>query len=133
MPIEKPDLSRGEWLVMNLCWEQGKTTARQVFEAALAKKKWSYQTVKTMLDRLVVKGYLRGEKEGAVCIYEPAVAREKVVGRSIETFWSTVLDSTLAPLFAHLAKGRKLSREEIDSLKRLINEHEEGKGDGRRK
>lgn len=127
MALKNQDLSKSEWLVMNLCWEKGKSTARQIYEAALEKKTWSYQTAKTLLDRLVVKGYLKCEKLGPLCLFEPAIPRDKVVGKSIETFWDTVLGNTFAPLFAHLAKGRRLSREELDSLKKLVAKHEGGK------
>lgn len=127
MADAKPELSRAEWLVMNRCWEQGKATARQIYEATLATKSWNYQTVKTMLDRLTAKGYLTCEKLGPLCLFEPAVPRARVVGRTIDTFWSTVLGNTLAPMFAHLARGgRKLSQDELAALKKLIAENETG-------
>lgn len=124
MANEKPELSRTEWLIMNQCWQQGKATARQIYEATLEQKSWNYQTVKTMLDRLVAKGYLHTEKLGPLCLFEPAVPRAGVVNRSIDAFWNTVLGNTLAPMFAHLARGRKLSKDELASLKRLIEEQE---------
>jgi BlaI family transcriptional regulator, penicillinase repressor len=124
-----PELSKAEWLIMNQCWRRGRCTARQIFDEALARRSWSYQTVKTMLDRLAVKGYLKREKLGPLCLYEPAVARTSVVSKSIEAFWETVLGKNLAPLFAHLA-DEKLSEDEIVSLKKLINEHD-GRTNGR--
>ena len=127
MPRKLPELSRAEWLVMNLCWENGKATARQIYEQALREKTWNYQTVKTMLDRLTTKGYLKREKLGPLCLYQALVAREGVVDKTIGVFWNTVLGSTFTPLFAHLAKSKKLSKGEIESLKTLIQEHEEDK------
>ena len=124
MPRTPPDLSRTEWVVMNLCWDSAKSTARQIYEQALLKKKWSYHTVKTMLDRLAAKGYLRREKLGPLCLYEPAIPRSRVVDRSIAAFWDTVLGNTFAPLFAHLAKGKRLSEEEIAALKKLVEKSE---------
>jgi len=120
----QPDLSKAEWLVMNLCWKRGRSTARQIFDESPSHRTWSYPTVKTMLDRLTAKGYLKREKLGPLCLYEPLVARERVVGRSIDTFWTTVLGKTLAPLFAHLTQHEKLSADEITTLKKLIREHE---------
>ncbi len=124
MPRRLPELSRAEWLVMNLCWRLGRSTARQVYEKAPEHRTWRYQTVKTMLDRLTAKGYLRREKLGPLCLYEPLVPQEGVIGRSIDLFCSTVLGNTLAPFFAHLTQHAKLSREELESLKRLVQEHE---------
>ncbi len=125
MTKKLPEPSKTEWLLMKICWAQGKSTARQIYEETLKKKDRDYQTVKTMLDRLVNKGYLRREKLGPLCLYEPDVSRSKAVTKAIETFTDTVLDNTFAPLFAHLARGKKLSDEEIASLKKLIEEHKE--------
>jgi BlaI family transcriptional regulator, penicillinase repressor len=126
MPKDIADLSKNEWTIMNICWESGKATARQIYEEAAKSRQWEYQTVKTMLDRLVAKGYIAREKLGPLCLYKPAVTRTRTVARTIDTFWDTVLGKTFSPLFAHLAKGQKLSREEIASLRKVLEEHKEG-------
>jgi BlaI family penicillinase repressor len=125
MAKKLPELSKTEWLLMKICWTQGKSTARQIYEEALKKKDWGYQTVKTMLDRIVNKGYLRREKLGPLCLYQPGVPRSEVVKKAVQTFADTVLDNTFAPLFVHLAKGRKLTDEEIASLKKLVEEYKD--------
>ncbi len=125
MTEKRSDLSRTEWTIMNICWEKGQVSARVIYEETLKEKKRGYQTVKTMLDRLVMKGYLDREKFGPIWLYNPAVPRPKVISMEIETFVSTVLDNTFAPLFAHLAEKEKLSGDEIEALKKLIEEHEE--------
>lgn len=120
-----PTLSKAEWLLMKICWGQDKSTARQVYEEARKQRKWEYQTVKTMLDRLAGKGYLRKEKLGPLCLYQSEVPRSKATAKAIENFVDTVLDNTFAPLFTHLAKGKKLTDEEISSLKKIIDQHGE--------
>jgi BlaI family transcriptional regulator, penicillinase repressor len=117
-----PELSKAEWLIMNCCWKKGKRTARQVYEEAREQKDWEYQTVKTMLDRLTAKGYLKCEKLGPLCLFEAAVQRAPAVARAIDAFLDTTLGDTLAPLFSHLAKSRKLSDEEIAALKKMIDQ-----------
>ena len=124
-----PDLSKNEWLIMKLCWKLNKATARQIFDNAVKARDWEYQTVKTMLDRLVDKGYLSVEKLGPLNLYEPAVKRTQVVRRAIDSFTDTVLDNAFAPLFAHIVKGKKLSREEFEQLKSIIDNAEEGQDD----
>jgi BlaI family transcriptional regulator, penicillinase repressor len=110
---------------MNICWKKGRVSARVIYEETLLQKKRSYQAVKTMLDRLVDKGYLRREKFGPIWLYNPIAARSAVTAREIETFVGTVLDNTLTPLFLHFARKEKLSREELDELRKLIEEKEE--------
>lgn len=125
MAKDLPELTRAEWVVMKTCWTKGKCTAREVHEAVSRQKDWQYQTVKTMLDRLVGKGYVRMDKIGPICLYVPAISQNKVMTRALDSFVGTVLDGAFAPLLAHLAKGKRLTDDEIASLKRLIEEHEE--------
>lgn len=120
-----PDLAKAEWLIMKCCWKRGKCTARDVYEDVLTERAWRYQTVKTMLDRLVQKGYVKTSKIGPICLFEPAVPEKQAMGKALDMFVGTVLDGALAPIFAHLAKGKKLSQEDIASLKKLVEEHGE--------
>ena len=120
-----PELTKAEWLIMKCCWKKGKCTARDVYEETLKQKAWRYQTVKTMLDRLVQKGYVKMSKIGPICLFEPGVSQTRVMGKALDTFVGTVLDGALAPVFAHLAKGGKLSQEDLESLKKLVEQHEE--------
>jgi len=117
------DLSKTEWSIMRICWEKGKSSARVIHEESLKDKKRSYQAVKTMLDRLVDKGYLGREKFGPIWLYEPTRPRSQVVSREIDTFVDTVLGNTFAPLFAYFAKKENLTLEEIESLRKLIGDH----------
>ena len=127
MPPSTKALSKTEWSLMKICWDHGKSTARVSFEESLKQKTRGYQTVKTMLDRLVKKGYLRREKFGPLWLYEPTVPRAKVTTSAIDDFVDTVLDNTFAPLFAHFAKKENLTSEEIESLRKLIEEKEKEK------
>ena len=116
-------LSPTEWSIMNICWEKGETTAREIYDESLKEKQRGYQTVKTMLDRLAVKKYLERRRFGPLWLYKPARARAKVVAGAVERFVDTVLDNTFAPLVTHFAKKERLSDEELKALKELIEKH----------
>lgn len=120
----KRELSRTEWSIMSICWRLGKATARQVYEETLSQKRRSYQTVKTMLDRLAEKGYLERERLGPLWLYRPAISRSKLVGRAVENFIETVLDNTFAPLLVHVSKRTDLTEDELRELKELVRNAE---------
>jgi BlaI family transcriptional regulator, penicillinase repressor len=122
---ELPEVSKSEWVIIKLCWEHRRATARQIFEAVAGKRDWEYQTVKTLLDRLVAKGYLKMEKLGPLCLYDPIVARSRAMRDAISTFMDTVLDNSVGPLMAYLARSGKLSARELDELKRLVSKSKE--------
>jgi len=118
-------LSPVEWKLMNLCWKLRKATARQVHEASLPEQQREYQTVKTLLDRIAAKGYLKIEKLGPLCIYSPAVSRASVVAGAVEDFVANVLDHSVAPLVQHLARDEDIGEQEIRMLKDLLQKAEE--------
>lgn len=113
-------LSRGEWALMNLCWKRGKATARQIYEDSLDRRQRDYRTVKTMLDRMAVKGFLDVEKLGPLCLYTPAVPKREALAGAIHDFFDVVLDRTLSPLLLHLAGEEELSDEDLETLRRLV-------------
>ena len=120
-----PKLSKAEWTVMNRCWRRGQATARQIHDDGAATGQRDYRTTKTLLDRIVAKGYLEVEKLGPLCLYTPAVSRRDALAGAIREFVDVVLDRTLAPLFLHLAEEEELSDEELAALEKLLEQEGE--------
>lgn len=116
-------LSPTEWTVMQLCWSSGRATARQIHEASDEKR--DYRTVKTFLDRIAAKGFLRIEKLGRLSLYVPAVARERALSEVITEFVDKVLERSVTPLYLHLADRDDLSPEEIAFFRQQLETEEE--------
>jgi len=133
MRSKRARLSRTEWEIMKICWKKGKSTVRAIYEETIKVKKRRYQAVKTMLDRMENKGYLRREKFGPLCLYEPIVSQSKEVSSAIDHFIDTVLDGAIAPLFTYFAKGEELGDEDIRKLKCLIEKSEREEDHGKSK
>ena len=74
---DRPALSPAEWEVMKTLWEQGPLDARSVFKALADEREWAYQTVKTLLSRLVAKGAVEYDQVGNSYLYRPAVPRTR--------------------------------------------------------
>ena len=126
-------LSKSEWKVMNIRWRLGKATARQVYDETLKEQQRDYRTVKTLLDRIAVKGYLKTDKLGPLVLFAPAVARRRALSSAIGEFVENVLDHSVAPLYLHLADQGDLDEEEERALRRLLErfaeqEHKEMEG-----
>ena len=124
------ELSKTEWLIMNICWRMVKASARDIYEASLNDKKRSYHTIKTMLDRLVKKRYLDREKFGPIWLYSPVVPQSKAIRKEVSSFVEIVLDNTFTPILSFLSEKQRLSDEEIAALEKLIADHTKDKRDG---
>ena len=118
------DLSKAEWGIMRICWEKGKSSAKVIFEESLKIKKRKYNTIRTILERLVIKGYLEHEMFGPIWLYTPIKNKKTATSVAIDDFIKTVLNETIAPIFIHVVNKKKY-RKEIEELKRLLNDKEE--------
>ena len=70
--VEQKDLSKAEWKVMKIVWELRKAMTREVYSIAGDRHSWTPPTVKTILKRLVEKGYLSTTRVGNGFVYRPA-------------------------------------------------------------
>lgn len=122
-------LSRAEWRLMHLCWRLGPATAREVHAAANREQIREYRTIKTFLDRMAAKGYLRVESVDGVNRYEPVVDRERTLREAVEEFLVDVMDGTVGPVLAQLADTRRLSADDVERLRELVPEQPEADGE----
>jgi BlaI family transcriptional regulator, penicillinase repressor len=121
MGKKTPHISEAEWEVMRVAWTRGSVTAQDVVDA-LADREWSPRTVKTLLNRLKTKGALGYEARGKAYVYRPAVRMEDCVREESQSFLDRVFAGATAPLLAHFVKRAKLTRGEIDELRKILGE-----------
>ena len=84
--------------------------------------KWQESTVKTLLNRLLKKGAVSARKDGRRYLYSPVLKREQWLSNESVGFLKRLFGGRVAPLVAHFSQQRKLSKNDIADLKRLIQE-----------
>ena len=84
-----------------------------------------YRTVKTLLDRIAKKGFLRIEKLGRLSLFVPTVTRRRAFAEVTAVFVDDVLKRSVTPLYLHLAERDDLSPEEIAFFRRQLETEEE--------
>ena len=120
--VALPRISDAEWQVMNVLWGRSPLSASEVVEALAGGRRWSPRTVKTLLNRLVGKGALSFRTEGKRYLYSPAVARTDCVRKETRSFAQRVFGGQAAPMLVHLVRSAKLSDDQIEDLKRLLDQ-----------
>ena len=121
-PKERKGLSGAEWKVMKIVWELQKGMAREVYTIAAAHHGWSPATVKTLLRRLVDKGYLHTTKVGNGFVYRPAQTAIAILRAAADTLLGNAVQGTTGPLLSHMVETSSLSEEDLDSLRKLIED-----------
>lgn len=122
-----PPLSEAQTEIMNVIWEQGEATLAQVFTALAARRELARNTVQTQLTRLVEKGWLLHRAEGKAFYYRATVPREAAQSRVVQRMVDAIFGGSAEGLVMTLLDGRKLSKEEADRIRTLIEKAEEGR------
>lgn len=118
-------LTPQELAIMKVVWRLEKATVRDVYETLRERREIAYTTVMTMMKILEDKGYLKKVRVDRAYEYRPAKPRHQVVGAMVRDFLDRVFDGAAAPLLVHLAKDKRLSKEDKELIRRLAEEIEE--------
>ena len=119
-----PKISDAEWQVMQVLWDQAPLNAAEVVERLADRQDWSHRTIKTMLSRLVQKEALTFTQKGNRYHYRPAVTQSACMRDASRTFLSRVFSGDTQLLLAHLVETGKLSSEDIETLKKTLEDKE---------
>ncbi len=120
-------ISEAESRVMAVLWARGPSTAEDVFAALGDDADWQEATVKTLLNRLLKKGALAAEAEGRRYRYRPLLEQSQWVLDTSSSLVDRLFGGRVAPLVAHFSEHGRLSRSDIDELRRLIEEIDDGR------
>ena len=112
--------------IMESLWRSGPLTADELIADVSARQPWGSATVKTLIARLLKKKAIASEKMERRHRYLPLIGRADYVQTEAQGLLDRLFDGKLAPLVAHFAERRSLKPEEVERLKRVIAELEDG-------
>jgi BlaI family transcriptional regulator, penicillinase repressor len=115
-------ISSAETVLMQALWERSPQSADELIRALGPEQGWHESTVKTLITRLLQKGAIDAAKEGRRSLYSPVLSRDSWVAAQSASLLDRVFGGRVAPLVAHFAEQRKLTRKDLAELKRLIAE-----------
>lgn len=104
--------------VMEVLWQRGDTTAREI--ALQLADIWNKNTTYTVIKKCIAKGAVERREPNFLC--HALIGREESREQAAAELVHQVFEGSASLLFASLLSGRPLPAEEIDELKRLIEE-----------
>lgn len=117
-----PNISTAEWEVMKVLWNQYPLTSQEIIDQLAEPMEWNPKTVKTLLNRLLKKGAIQFQAEGRTYYYSPLVTENDCIRAERKTFLQRIYGGALSPMLAHFIQDEQLTKEEIDELKKLLEE-----------
>ncbi|MEO1009224.1 MAG: BlaI/MecI/CopY family transcriptional regulator [Planctomycetota bacterium] len=114
-------LANSELAIMELLWAEQPLTARQIRERLYPdERRPQHGTVQRLLQRLEDKGFVARDRGLAVHLFAPTLSREAYAGAQLESLADKLTGGSLAPFLTHLMDHKRLSRAEIDRLRRIL-------------
>lgn len=111
--------------VIEVVWELGEASVRQVLRRLCRNKELAYTTVLTAMQRLERAGWLKHRVEGKKHIYLPTRTRAQAGVGSVRKFVQRMFDGNALLLFRQLVEEGDLSDDELQELQLLINKKRE--------
>ncbi|MFT4175604.1 MAG: BlaI/MecI/CopY family transcriptional regulator [Luteolibacter sp.] len=120
--FEEGQISRRERQVMDILFRLGKATAEEVMNELPDPP--GYSAVRALLVTLEQKKLVSHTKESRRYVYLPAVPEKRAKQTALRQLLTTFFDGSPQKLVASLLDPRdqKLSAEEIEGIRRLIDE-----------
>ena len=118
-------ITEKELYLLKILWEKGESSAKVVFDESLKDRKRSYQTIKTLLDIMEIKGFIEKRRFGHIWLYSPKVTKSVMSSKAVKYLIENVLDDEVFPIFTFLIKNKKIKREEIKMIRGLLDQLEE--------
>lgn len=114
---------------MKALWELGQGSVGEVrTELAARDNELAYTTVMTLLGRLAAKNAVVVDKAREPFVYKPAFRRESVLRDRLRDFVKEVFDGRADSLVLGLVEDESLTREELRSIEKKIDEAEKKRG-----
>ncbi len=116
------DVTEAELNVLEVLWERGPSTVRQIADVLYPGGGASKAaTVLKLLERLEKDNrYVRRGRAQGVLLYSAKIDRDHLIGRRLEHLADRLCGGSLTPLLTHLVRSEKLSAGELQSLRDLI-------------
>lgn len=111
-----------ELKVMGVLWKRGDTTAKQISDILKEEVGWNMNTTYTLIRRCINKGAIERREPNFMC--HVLIPQEEVQAAETDELIDKIYDGSVDKLFAALIGRKKLSKEQIEQLKRFVEESE---------
>lgn len=107
-----------ELKVMNLLWKNGEMTAKSIAVELAREIGWNVNTTYTVIKKCVAKGAVERVEPNFLC--RPLISKREVQSGEIGELVDRLFDGAADQLIAGLIDSKRLSKAEIDELKKMV-------------
>lgn len=109
--------------VMDAVWTHGEVSVRDVRETLKKKKVYSFNTIMTVMNRLVEKKLLAKRSQGGAFVYRAASEKKAFLQEVTKSVVSAIVsDGSLFQMAGFIEAIKECSDDDLRALKRIIEE-----------
>lgn len=119
--MEAPKIFESEYRFCLILWENEPVSSGKLVDLCKAGLGWSKATTYTVIRRLSERGVLKNENT----IVSSLISKEEAQKSRLEEMVEETFEGSMPAFIAAFSKSKKLTRQEVDQLKALIDSFEE--------
>lgn len=128
--LNKPTESEME--ILQVLWEKGASTVREVHEILSETKEAGYTTTLKLMQIMHKKGLLSRNDKARSHIYTSAVKKESIQKQLVTKMINGLFKGSPAKLVLHALGNHRASKEELDEIRRYLVEMEKARDSGKK-
>ena len=121
---QTPRPTDAELAILNVLWERGPSTVRDVHEALSTTQATGYTTVLKLLQIMTEKGLVVRDETQRAHIYEARYSEQKTQRQLLADLVDRAFGGSPAKLVMQALSGRKATTEELNALRELLDRME---------
>lgn len=121
MPRTKQDITEAELAILEVLWERGQASIRQIVEDLYpGRGQGQYASVQKQLERLEGKGLVSRDRSLFVHLFKARADKDQIIGRRLAAIVQRLCGGSVAPIISHLMRTGGLSQAERRELRSLV-------------
>lgn len=117
-----PKPTESELEILQILWQRGKATVREVHEELATIKDAGYTTTLKLMQIMNEKGLVKRDDSSKTHIYEAIVSKEKTQQHMVGKLMNTLFDGSASQLVMRALGGSKPTKKEIEEIQKLIDQ-----------
>jgi predicted transcriptional regulator len=117
--------TESELSILQILWDKGEATVRDVHEVLEQKKDTGYTTTLKTMQIMTEKGLLVRNTESRTHIYKPALSREKVQKNFLDKMLNGLFRGSESRLVMGALDKKELSEKELIEIKEYLKQFED--------
>lgn len=110
--------------IMRVLWQSGEASVSTVHEALQKSRELAPTTVATLLSRLEKRGLITHRSEGRQYIYRATTSEGEIKRSMVGDLIKRLFHGDSSALVSHLVKSSRISADDLDTIKTLIQSAE---------